>query len=143
MHAALQAQLGGDHRHHGVVAVVADAHLHLAAEIDAVDELEEAVHEVLARLLAVGDDVDAGVLLLLEPEQGGVALGALELGARAAPRGPELLRFGKPLGLGKAAGNGSFYHGVGCSCRDFETATKSRYANIMRGYKQCSPGRLS
>src|SRR6185436_17547947 len=108
MYAALQAQLGGDHRHHGVVAVVADDHLHLAAEIDAVYELEKAVDEMLARLLAVGDDVDARVLLLLEPEQGGVPLRALELGARAAPRRPELLRFGEPLGLGQAAGNGSF-----------------------------------
>ena len=45
------------------------------------------MHEVLARLLAVGDDVEAGVLLLLQPQQRGVALGALELGrpARATP----------------------------------------------------------
>jgi len=33
------------------------------------------VDEVLPRLLAVADDVDAGVLLLLEREDGGVALG--------------------------------------------------------------------
>ena len=32
-------------------------------------------------LLAVGDDVDAGRLLLLEPDQRRVLLGALELGA--------------------------------------------------------------
>jgi len=108
MHAALQPQLGGHDRNQGVVAVVADAHLHLAAEIDAFDELEESVHEVLARLFPVRDDVDAGVFLLLEPEQRGVALRALERDAGAAPRRPELVRLGEPFGLGKAAGDGSF-----------------------------------
>ena len=56
----LQAQRADHRRHHRLVAVVADAHLDLVREIDAVDEFEEAVHEMLARLLAVGDDVDAG-----------------------------------------------------------------------------------
>ena len=35
-------------------------------EVDALDLLQKAVHEVLARLLAVGDDVDPRVLLLLD-----------------------------------------------------------------------------
>jgi tryptophanyl-tRNA synthetase len=86
--ASLQLQWRGHHRHHRVVAIVADSHLHLAAEVDALDELEKAVDEVLARLLAVGDDVDPGILLLLQPQQRGVAFGALELGARAAPCRP-------------------------------------------------------
>ena len=47
------------------------------------DRLEEAVHEMLPRLLAVADDVDAGVFLRLEPEQRRVALG---LGQRVARR---------------------------------------------------------
>ena len=59
VHAALQAQRPDDLRHHRLVAVVADAHLDLVLEVDAVDRFEEAVDEVLARLLAVGDDVDA------------------------------------------------------------------------------------
>ena len=67
VHAPLELQRAGHHRHHRVVAVVADAHLHLALEVDALDVLEEAVDEVLARLLAVGDDVQAGVFLLLQP----------------------------------------------------------------------------
>jgi hypothetical protein len=110
-------------RHHRVVAVVADAHLHLVLEIDAFDELEEAVHEVLARLLAIADDVDAGVLLLLEPKQGGVALGALQLCALRAPRRPELAGLGEPAGLGQAAGDGGLEQFTS-SCRDFWTATK-------------------
>ena len=38
--------------------------------------LQKAVDEMLARLLALGDDVDAGVFLQLQRQQGGVALGA-------------------------------------------------------------------
>jgi len=60
MHAPLQPQCAGDGRHHRLVAVGADSHLDLAAEIDAVDVLEKAVDEVLAGLFAVADDVDAG-----------------------------------------------------------------------------------
>ena len=81
VHAALELERAGDGRHHRLVAVVADAHLDLVGEVDAVDEFQEAVHEMLARLLAVGDDVDAGVLLQLHRQQGGVELAA----ARSAP----------------------------------------------------------
>ena len=74
---------GADHlRHHRLVAVVADAHLDLVLEVDALDLLEEAVHEVLARLFAVADHVEAGVLLRLDPQQRGVELGLV---ARPAP----------------------------------------------------------
>jgi hypothetical protein len=45
------------------------------------------MHEVLPRLLAVGHDVDAAILLQLEGEQRGVTLGALELRAGEAPTG--------------------------------------------------------
>ena len=106
MHAALELERAGDGRHHRLVAVVADAHLDLAVEIDAVDEFEKAVHEMLARLLAVADDVDAGVLLLLDGEQGGVELGGGELVARELPRRPQLVRLGEPGRLRQAAGDG-------------------------------------
>jgi len=43
----------------------ADTDLDLAREVDALDVFEEAVHEVLARLLAVRDDIHTGVLLRL------------------------------------------------------------------------------
>ncbi len=81
MHASAQPKLAGHRRHHRFVALVADAHLDLAGEIDALDLFQEAVDEMLARLLAIADDVDAGVLLLLDGEQGGVALGGFEFGA--------------------------------------------------------------
>jgi hypothetical protein len=53
-----------------------DAHLNLVGEIDAVHLLQKAVDEMLAGLLALGDDVDAGILLQLYRQHGGVALGA-------------------------------------------------------------------
>ena len=115
--AAAQAQ-GADHlRHHRVVAVVADPHLHLVLEVDAFDLGEEAVHEVLARLLAVADGREARVLLHLQPEQRGIGLGALELGAAGLPLGPELLGLGKPGGLGQAAGDGGTKHRSAPGCR--------------------------
>ena len=88
MHTALQPQLADDLRHHGFVAVGADPHLDLVGEVDAVDELEKAVHEVLARHLAVGDDVDAGVLLLLQRKQCRVRLGGGKLVAGGLPLRP-------------------------------------------------------
>jgi len=86
-------------------------------EVDALDELEETVHEVLARLLAVGDDVDARRLLLLQPEQRRVALGAGELGALGAPRWPQLVGLSESVGLRQAAGDGRLEHG-GSPCHD-------------------------
>src|SRR6185369_486746 len=41
-------------------------------------------------------------------------------------------------GLGRLPAMVVFSMVFGCSCRDFGTATKSRYANIIRGDKQCS-----
>ncbi len=100
-----------DHlRHHRLVAVVADAHLDLVLEVDAVDELEETVHEVLARLFAVADDGEPGIFLLLQPEQRGVALGGSELGAGELPLRPELVGLGEPAWFGQAAGDGGFEH---------------------------------
>jgi hypothetical protein len=51
-------------------------------EIDALDLFQKAMNEMLARLLALGDDVDAGILLQLQRQQRGVALGAREFVAR-------------------------------------------------------------
>ena len=93
-------------RHHRLVAVGADAHLDLVGEVDAVDEFEKAVHEMLARLLAVADDVDAGVLLQLDREQRGVELGRRELVALQPPLRPQLVRLGEPGGFRQAAGDG-------------------------------------
>ena len=65
MDAALQPQRRHHLRHHRLVAVFADSHLDLVGEIDALDLLQEAMDEMLPRLLALGDDVDAGVFLQL------------------------------------------------------------------------------
>jgi hypothetical protein len=51
--------------------------------------------EVLARLLAVGDDVDAGILLQLDGEKRRVALAGFEVRPGKPPRRPQLVGFGK------------------------------------------------
>ena len=125
VHAALQPKLADHPRHHRLVAILSDAHLDLVLKVDAFDELQKAVHEVLARLLAVGDDVDAGVLLLLQDEQRRVALGAREVFALEAPRRPEAVRLGEPEGLWQRAGDGGgkerhrrhFWHGFSAMSR--------------------------
>ena len=66
MHARTQAQWTDNGRAHRLIAVVADAHFDALVEIDALDRFKKAVHEVLARLFAVGDNVDPGVLLKLD-----------------------------------------------------------------------------
>ena len=96
MHAALEAQRRDHLRHHRVIAVVADAHLHLVLEVDALDLFEEAVHEVLARLLAIAHDVQARVFLRLDPQQGGVGLGLEQRIAFGHPLRPELVGFSQP-----------------------------------------------
>src|SRR5262249_27307609 len=110
VHAPLQLQRAGDGRHYRLVAVGADAHLDFAREIDAIDRFEKAVNEMLARLLAVGDDVDAAVLLRLQRKDGGVALRRRELGAAEPPRRPQPVRLSKPCGLRQASGNGGREH---------------------------------
>ena len=47
---------------------------------------------MLARLLAVADDVDAGVFLQFEGEQGGVVLAGGKLIALQAPGRPQFVR---------------------------------------------------
>jgi hypothetical protein len=43
-----QTHCPGDRRHHRVVAIVTDAHFDFVLKIDALDMLQEAMHEVLA-----------------------------------------------------------------------------------------------
>ena len=96
VHAALAARSGAAHRrHHRLVAVVADAHLDLVLEVDAVDAFEEAMHEMLTRLLAVADDVEAGVFLDFEPAAAS---------RRACEAGQELRR---SLGISSASAQAS------------------------------------
>ena len=68
----------------------------LCGEVDAVDEFEKAVHEMLARHFAVADDVDAGVFLPFHREQRGVELGLRQFLARKPPLRPQLVGFGEP-----------------------------------------------
>ena len=110
VHAALQPQWAGHDRHHRLVAVVADSHLDLVLEIDALDPLEKSVHEMLARLLAVADDVDAAVFLQLDRENGGVALAAQEIVAGKPPWRPQPVGLGKPGGFRQRAGDGGLEH---------------------------------
>ena len=112
VHAVAQPQRAGDCRHHRLVAVVADAHFDAPAEVDPFDILQEAVHEMLPRLLAVGDDVDAGVLLQLDRQQRRVALRCGECVARQLPRRPQHVRLGEPGGFRQTAGDRGFEHAL-------------------------------
>jgi len=105
MHARTQAQRTNHRRTHRLVAVVTDAHFDVFIEIDALNRFEKAMHEVLARLFAVADDVDSGIFLNLDGEQSCVVLGGGELFALEAPWRPELVGLGKPSRLGQAACN--------------------------------------
>ena len=89
-----------DHRHVGVVAV-ADAHGPPVLEIDAVEVLDEGGDEVAARLLAVGDDVDAGALLVAQHQAHGIALALGERLALEQPRRPELFGRASQAGFGR------------------------------------------
>jgi hypothetical protein len=71
-------------------------------EVDAVDELDKAVHEVLPSLLAVGHGVDAAILLQLRGEQGGVEMGLAELVAGEPPGRPQAVRLREPGRLRQA-----------------------------------------
>jgi hypothetical protein len=78
----------------------------LSREIDSIYGFEKAVHEMLARPLAVSDDVDAAILLELQGEQRRVALGVLECGAGEAPGRPQPVRLSEPSGFRQASGDG-------------------------------------
>src|SRR6266404_6402736 len=80
--ALFAAKRSCDGRNLRVVAIVADANCDPTAEIDTLEVFEKAVHEVLTRLLAVGDNIDPGILLLLQRQQ---CRAALCLNERASP----------------------------------------------------------
>jgi hypothetical protein len=106
MDAALQPQRRHHLRHHRLVAILADTHLDLVGEIDALDLLQETVHEMLARLFALGDDIDAGILLQLDRQQGGVVLGTGQDLARRFPGRPQRIGLGQPFRLRQGARDG-------------------------------------
>ena len=67
----------GDDRHVGIVAI-ADPDGLAVLEVDAVEAFDERRDEVTPRLLAVGHDVDARVLLIGDRQAHGVALAFLQ-----------------------------------------------------------------
>src|SRR5580692_10033744 len=112
MNAAAPPERAGHGRHHRLVTVVADAHSDAPAEIDPLDAFEKAMHEMLPRLLAVGNNIDAGVLLKLQRDQGRVALALLKALALEPPRRPQDAGLGEPRRLRQAAGDGGFQHAI-------------------------------
>ena len=76
-----------DDRDVGVIPI-ADPHGFLVLEVDAIEPFDECRHEVPARLLAVGHDVDAGTLLVAKDQSHGVALAFGERAAVEIPGGP-------------------------------------------------------
>ena len=70
------------------------------------------MHEVNARLLAIPDDVDPGILLELHGQNGCVELRLFQGGAAHLPGRPEALGLGQPVRLGQAAGDRCFKHDI-------------------------------
>jgi len=67
--------------------------------------LDERRDEMLARLFAVADDIDARPPLIVHGQTQGVVLAGGQFFALQLPRRPERLRCRKPGGLGQAAGS--------------------------------------
>src|ERR1700730_11581004 len=74
------------------------------------DVFEKAVHEVLTRLLAIGDNIDPGALLLLQRQQRRVALSLDECFTLQLPRRPQHPRLGQPCRLRQAASDRRLEH---------------------------------
>ncbi len=96
----------GNGRHINDIAVVADAHLGLLFPVDALDMLQESMHEMDTELLPLGDDIDTGVFLGLQPDQGSVLLRRPPFRAISPPGRPQLFRLGQPFRFRQAAGDG-------------------------------------
>ena len=101
--ALLTPQRSGDCRHFRGITIIANAHCDPPRKIDTLDVFEKAVHKVLTRLLAIGDDIDPGVLLLLDHQQRGVALRLNERLALQLPTRPQYPRLGQPSRFRQAA----------------------------------------
>ena len=89
-------------------------HICLAVlEIDAVQVLDERRHEVLARLFAIADDVDARVLLFLQRQAQGILFALEQSAILQFPGRPQGLGLSQPGGFRQAAGGGGgkqFFH---------------------------------
>jgi hypothetical protein len=110
MHAPFESQLATHHRHHRFITIGADSHFDLVREVDAVDEFQKAMDEVLAGHFAVADDVDPGILLPFDRKQRCIELGRGQFIALLPPLGPQLVRLGEPGWFWQAAGDGRRKH---------------------------------
>ena len=86
------------------------------------------MHEMLARLLAVADDVDAAILLQFHRENGGVALAAHRARRRASRHGAQSFSGSASQdGFRQAAGDGGLEHGEssGKAAQGFQSGRQS------------------
>ena len=101
------------HRRHARVIAVADTDGLAVLEIDAVQVLDERRHEMLARLFAIADDVDARVLLFLQRQAQGILFALDQSAILQFPGRPQGLGLCQPGRFGQAAGGGGgkqFFH---------------------------------
>src|SRR5215831_6349445 len=92
------------------IPIGADPDRDHAREVDPVDLLDEAPDEVTARLLTVGDDVDAGIFLIAKREHDGVLLALVKRAPIEKPWRPQRFGLGEPRGFGKTAGDRRLEH---------------------------------
>ncbi len=99
----LFARDGADHGRHAGIVAIADAHGLALFEIDARQVFDEGGDEMLAGLLAIADDIDACLALVIEREPQRIALAFPQILALQIPGRPELFGLRQPGGLGQAA----------------------------------------
>ena len=131
----------GDRRHHRLIAVVANAHRDAPSEVDAVDVFEKAVDEMLPRLLAVGDDVDAGIFLQLQRKHRRIALGLAKRVAIEPPGRPEFARLRQPSRLRQAAGDRCLQQQNPLASK-LERGEQRRTRGFIRAALRCDRGQL-
>ena len=105
MHRRVPPNFADDRRTIGLVAIASDAAPREFRRIDAGERARKPVHEVPARLLAVGDQIDTGMFLLEERDAGCVALRLAQCSTGQAPIGPEPLGLGEPCRFWQTARN--------------------------------------
>lgn len=102
----LLARDRADHGRHAGLVAITDLDGFTLLEIHAIQVFDEGGDEVLTRLLAIADDVDPGVLLLLQGDAQGILLARDQCLTFEFPGGPEDLRFGEPGRFRQAASGG-------------------------------------
>src|SRR5471030_1041970 len=90
----------------GLIPAIANAAADFFFRVDAFERFKKTVNKMDARLLAIADAADAGMILRGHRNARGVTLGLKQRGSGQSPDGPQFFGLGQPAWFGQAAGNG-------------------------------------